>query len=228
MNFKEPFPGNGDSRRTSEGYSRREILSTAIKGAAGGLVANLLLALKSDTYIPPKDYELEARKRLEEIARPSAEIRINRTESKDNVEVTPEYKRRMERLFMIVPPEFRYANSRGWNGPVEWLRQNIDFFTSLPEYTKMDLVTDRDGEHVLREALDKMGIKTEINIRPMWADSMFNLDEWSQDVGEICRIDGKDFFLIPKTYKSYPWTRGRELHLRLMSFLKAWVISLIP
>ncbi len=121
---------------------------------------------------------------------------VEKAEPESQVEVVPEYERKLEKILLSVPSDsFSHETEIATQkAKVEYFKMvHRDILANLPDYTQIFIAVNEKNESAINEMIMEMGLydRTTLNVVKNV------IDEWAQDYGEVINVDGQEKFLVP-------------------------------
>lgn len=177
-----------------EGITRRDFLKQA-----GLLAGSLLLEKSAWAGIGGMVGKNSEKSKNNSEAGRAKEINIDdqiieQESSKEKVEITPEYQRKIEKILLSVPSSEKLSSD---------FIQKIyhDLIVKLPVYSNIQVIVNKsrieDFRALVEDVQKKFPLDFKNRMEAVVVEDEDGLDLWSQDFGELVKIDGQETFIIP-------------------------------
>lgn len=118
---------------------------------------------------------------------------IEQEMSKEKVEITPEYQRKIEKILLSVPSNEDIST--------DFIQKVYrDLIIKLPSYSNIQFVINRsrieDLQALIEEVQKEFQLDFKNRIEAVVVEDENGVDLWSQDFGELVKVNGKETFII--------------------------------
>ena len=199
MKFEQPkFPPADEEALPQKQYTRRGFLKF-MGAAAGVLAAKRLEAGVGGLAKPEINQSILKKPAIED------QIRIERSEQKKKVEVTPEYDRKLERILLSMPTRNKEKDDELEHKKLIY-RTFHDLLIKLPAYSQIEIIVNENEADYAKEVLRVLELECEDGVRLLdrvnWhlIKEDTEVDQWAQDFGEAIKTNGRENFLIPMEF----------------------------